>query len=382
MPSEHQLSGSRTDTARLVLLLMGTGMLIAAMATARESSPWVWGGYAVSLVCWFLYLAWDRRRPGLAGAAVVLSAAAPALVSGVAADSTAMIMVCVVLGRFAAWVVPSARQLAAGIAACVGLTVASGAVAGRPLAELLESALFILLLTLLGLNHRQYHLRAEQAELLLRQSDLVRQEQARTSALHERARIAREIHDVLAHSLGALSVQLQVADALLEKGDVEASRERVRRCHQLAEDGLVEARGAVAALREDVPPLAVALADLAERFRQDHGGRIETRTTGAERPLSAGATVALVAVAREALTNATKHAPGARVEVSLAYLDDAVRLDVRNEMRGADLRPRSDREPGYGLRGMRERIALVGGTLDAEGEADGTHWRVTARLPE
>ncbi|MCP2257549.1 Signal transduction histidine kinase [Streptoalloteichus tenebrarius] len=369
---------SGADLSHAVIQVLGTGVLVVAVATVREGSPWVYGAYLVTLLCWFLYLLLERRRPGWAGIAVVLGAAVSAAAVGPAEDSTAVIAVCVVLGRFAAWATPRGWQLGVAVAGCLGLTVGSSLLAGRSVEDVLGYALLVLVLTLLGLNRRQHRLRAEQSEVLLRQSLLVRREQARAAALDERARIAREIHDVLAHSLGALSVQLKVVDALLERGDRAAARERVRRCHQLAEEGLVEARNAVAALRDDVPSLPSALMVLAERYRADHHGAVEVVTTGRERPLPPATTVALVGVAREAITNVTRHAPGASVRIELSYGDDSVRLEVRNEVLGGG---RGEERTGYGLTGMRERLALVGGTLHAGWTDGGRCWRVTAEVP-
>jgi len=101
-----------------------------------------------------------------------------------------------------------------------------------------------------GSNVRNMELRAEQAELLLAQTQRSHEEQLRATRLEEQARIARDIHDVLAHSLAGLSIQLEATTALLDQGaDPESIRERVDRAHQLARDGLRETRRAVGALR-------------------------------------------------------------------------------------------------------------------------------------
>ena len=131
------------------------------------------------------------------------------------------------------------------------------------------------------------------------------------------------MHDVLAHSLGALTVQLEVAEGLLsEKGDVTAALTHVRRSHRLALDGLTEARGAVAALREDVPPLPEAVRGLVESYRRDHRMTVEFLLDGEPRTLPSAAVVSLLRATREALTNAGKHAPGAPVTVALTFAAD------------------------------------------------------------
>nr|WP_184843620.1 histidine kinase [Kribbella solani] len=221
-----------------------------------------------------------------------------------------------------------------------------------------------------GLNRRQYEVQARQTEQLLEQTRLAQSEHARAATLEERGRIARDLHDVLAHSLGALSVQLEVAEALLEeRGDTAGALDRVRRSRRLAVQGLTEARNAVAALRADaVPELPQAIAALAEQHEKDHGTAVHFTNTGAVKQLDSGATVALLNAAREALTNAAKHAPGQPVAVEL----DGVRLSVRNKG--------PTNGEGFGLAGMRERLALIGGTLTAG--PDGDDWLVVAEVPD
>ncbi|HEY9336271.1 MAG TPA: histidine kinase, partial [Kribbella sp.] len=228
--------------------------------------------------------------------------------------------------------------------------------------------LWTAVLVAFGLNRRQYEVQARQTEQLLEQTRLAQSEHARAATLEERGRIARDLHDVLAHSLGALSVQLEVAEALLEeRGDTAGALERVRRSRRLAVQGLTEARNAVAALRADaVPELPAALAGQAEQHEKDHGTAVQLTVTGHPRKLDSAVTVALLGAAREALTNAAKHAPGQTVEMRL----DGVRLSVRNKGVTSG--------EGFGLTGMRERLALVGGTLTAG--PDGDDWLVVAEV--
>src|SRR5262249_46111384 len=130
---------------------------------------------------------------------------------------------------------------------------------------------------LAGLARHEYVRRAHEAEL-----------RAHSAALNERVRLSRELHDVLAHSLAALAIQLESAEALLaEHGDPERALEHVRRSRELAVDGLVETRSAVAALRGDAAPLPVALARLVD----GHGGA-RLQVEGEPRPLGAEAELA------------------------------------------------------------------------------------------
>ena len=366
----------------LVVQLLGTAVLLFTLFSASEDSLVVWAVYAASMLAWLAFIVADPWHRQLANAALAVSAVLPVFVVGVADDPTALVMICVVLSRFASLTAPSGTA----IVVLVGVVVAGTTVAylstGHDWPDTIGYPGLILLVTLLGLHRRQYELRADQAEELLRQTELAQQEKARAAALDERARIAREMHDVLAHSLGALGMQLKVAEALLsEKGGVAAALERVRRSNRLAEEGLTEARNAVAALRGDVPSLPQAVAELVDAFRHDHQTEIELRVVSEPRPASTAATVSLVRTLREALTNAAKHAPGEPVAVTLDFSGERICLEVVNDRPGP-LPPRAEGPSGYGLTGMRERLALVGGSLTAGERDEGAGWRVTADVPE
>ncbi|MEU4227965.1 histidine kinase [Nonomuraea sp. NPDC026600] len=360
----------------LVVQVFGTLFVTATLVTARESTPWVWGLYGIGAGCWLLFVAFDRSRPGLAAGSLGAAALLPAVALGAAEDSSALLLTAINLARFAALSAPPVAAIMAVSAGAMALAVLTWPISGEPPADAFGHAMLLLAITLIGINHRQHVVRREQAERLLEQTRLAQAEQARAAALDERTRIAREIHDVLAHSLGALGVQLELAEAMLaEKGDVATALATVRRSRGLAADGLAEARNAVAALRQDIPSLAGALAALAEVHRRDHRSPVDFHADGVQRGLSSAATVSLLGTAREALTNAAKHAPDAPVSMTLDFTADMVRLRVRNP-----LRAEVSAEGGFGLTGMRERLALAGGTLHS-GHQDGS-WHVTAEVPE
>ncbi len=209
----------------------------------------------------------------------------------------------------------------------------------------------------------------------IRQGRAARSAEAREAVLAERARIAREVHDILAHSLSAQIVHLEGARLLLRADRSEEALDRVERARDLAKSGLEEARRAVSALREDSPPLPVALKVLAEEFLATTGRPCELVVTGVERRLAPEAELAVVRTAQEALTNVRRHAPGAGAAVRLDFGDRVCELEVTN--------PAGDgpgtKGGGYGLVGMRERAELLGGTL-VTGDADGG-FRVGLRLP-
>jgi signal transduction histidine kinase len=229
----------------------------------------------------------------------------------------------------------------------------------------------------MGSGRRSYVQRAVQAERLLAETRRANAEEAHAATLAERTRIAREIHDVLAHSLAALTVQLEVADALLTEGhDPARAHEHVGHAQRIAREGLVETRRAIAALREDAPPLPDLLRTLAKSYQNDTGAPVDVTVSGTPRPLSPDVGLALYRTAQEAFTNIRKHATGARVTCELTYDETAAELTVRNA-----LPERGDvtSSGGYGLTGMRERATLLDGTLIAGPDED--DWRVTVRIP-
>jgi signal transduction histidine kinase len=261
---------------------------------------------------------------------------------------------------------------------------ASGLIFGASYGVLIGFPAFVVGGLVVGRNRASYRIQAEQAAALLAQREQLETEQRRADLLDERARIAREIHDVLAHSLGALGIQIQAARAVMTRdGDIGRAGELLGVAQQMAAEGLEETRRAVHALRADTMPLGEELAKATNTYAQRYHVAVSFDTSGVPAPLPPDATVALLRVAQEALVNATKHAAGQRVAMCLAYEDADVRLTVSN-----DLAPDSaaDGEPavttvngGYGLTGMRERLRLLNGTLEA-GQRDG-QWIVTAELP-
>lgn len=215
------------------------------------------------------------------------------------------------------------------------------------------------------------------AQRLLAQERAARVAEAESAALGERSRIAREIHDVLAHSLSAQLVHLEAARLLIEREPSGEFRdqvlERVVSARSMAREGLAETRQALSALRGEVTPVEEYLRQL---VAAEPG---EVTVTGRQRPLTAEASQAVRRVAQEALTNVRKHAPGAAVLVRLEYLPDEVALEVRDRGGCRSVDELAVSGSGYGLLGMRERAELLGGTLEAGPGEEG--FVVSLRVP-
>ncbi|MFE3518746.1 sensor histidine kinase [Streptomyces sp. NPDC059166] len=215
------------------------------------------------------------------------------------------------------------------------------------------------------------------SQRLLTQERAARNAEAGAAALAERSRIAREIHDVLAHSLSAQLVHLEAARLLIEREPSGEFRdqvlERVVAARSMAREGLAETRQALSALRGEMTPVEDFLRQLVS------GEPAEVSVVGETRELTAEASQAVRRVAQEALTNTRKHAPGAAVTVRLEYEPDAVALQVRDS---GGRRPAGELAvsgSGYGLVGMRERAELLGGTLEAGPDEEG--FVVSLRVP-
>ncbi|MFJ4655273.1 sensor histidine kinase [Nocardia sp. NPDC088792] len=225
----------------------------------------------------------------------------------------------------------------------------------------------------IGLSNRDRLSSLYNAQRAVEQERRAAASEAREAALIERGRIAREIHDVLGHSLSGIALQLDMADALQESGRAEEANAAVRRARALAVDSIGETRRAVHALREDSQPLPDTVRHMATTFAAD------CEILGEERPLPPDATHTLIRVAQEALTNAAKHAPGAAVSVRLVYADGHTTLTVVNGPATHTGTGHAD-GTGMGLAGMRERVALLGGVLRAGPEA-GSGWTVEVEIP-
>jgi len=202
--------------------------------------------------------------------------------------------------------------------------------------------------------------------------------EARTAVLAERSRIARDVHDVLAHSLAGINMQLELADALIDTGDLARVRKANTKAHSLVKESLKQAQWTVHALREDALPLLESLTAMIE----SSGHRDALTVAGTARELPAGPTRQLLRIAQEALTNAARHAPGGDVHVEVVFAAASTTVRIRN---GPARRQAAEVVgSGMGLIGMRERVALVGGTLTAGPVTEGPDragWHVEAVIP-
>ncbi len=336
--------------------------------------------------------------PGLHGASLGVSLALCAIAAGAigfvayqAAGRSQVVFFSLFLGGAAAiyWLQPRGpgflgAAFAAGVMArrmpvrlttvpVLAAVIAIGAAgladsARHSAASVLLSELGLIAIYAIALLTRRLSEGNRQAERLLVELERTRDAELRAAALAERQRLAREMHDVLAHSLSGLALHLEGARLLAtaEPGGGSRLGDVIERAHYQATSGLQEARWAIGMLRGEQLPGPERLETLVGEFERDSGGvRAALTVTGSPRELSPGVRLALYRVAQEALTNVRKHASPRKVEVRLRYQPDGVGLEVEDvaATNGPGRAPRCS--DGYGLTGMRERAELLGGTLSA-----------------
>ncbi len=206
----------------------------------------------------------------------------------------------------------------------------------------------------------------------------------------ERARIARELHDIVAHHISMVSVQAETA-RLTTPGLPEAGAKRFRAIGDTAREALTEMRRLLGVLRDDAwpeaqdAPLRPApgldhVTELIDEAREASGTATRLLLSGRPAPLDPGVELAAYRIIQEALTNARRHAPGAAVDVELCYEDGELRVRVRDNGPGPPEAADGTAAAGHGLAGMRERAAAVGGVL-AAGGGPGGGFSVYAVLP-
>jgi signal transduction histidine kinase len=369
---------------RRAVSIGGLAVVTYTITTSTPHPSLSGSGFAVLLltvvagVTWVTFVVLGSRREGLTAVALAACGVAGAALMTISSRSAAALIPFVAVLTAARVLELRPATLVAGLTlVCLAATAAP---LGRAPTTMLGIAAGLVASFLAGRSIRGYVTGREAAELLLAETQVAREEQARSAALAERARIAREIHDVLAHSLSALAVQLEGARMLLANGgDTAAALTQVERARGLARQGLDETRQAIGALRGDPVPTVRLLERLAAEVGGD--GTAALHVDGAPRALTPEVALAVYRVAQEATTNARRHAPGSAIDMRLVYGERSVSLTVTDLPTDAPPHPveASTRGGGYGLTGMRERAELLGGTL-AAGPAGGG-WHVELVVP-
>jgi signal transduction histidine kinase len=219
---------------------------------------------------------------------------------------------------------------------------------------------------------------------LAAQTERAEDERARRAVLEERTRIARELHDVVAHHMSLIAVRAETAPYRLDDLP-ESARAEFGSLSEVAREALAEMRRLLGVLRHDQPPDLAPQPDLADlpslvATARQAGLSVELSVPAALDHVPSGVGVCAYRIVQESLSNASQHAPGAAVTVSVGHDSGAILLRVANGPGGSAEPSGNNDGPGHGLTGMRERVALLGGSLSA-GPSPGGGFVVSAVLP-
>ncbi len=356
-------------------LFVGLGLVmvvVVVVATATRSGTESFAALGVFAAVSAAFLLW-RGAPIWAAWALYTAAAAAVVVLYALVSATPLALFF--LAAAATWQEPRRRIAATLAAATVAHLIVQLLLGQDTLLTALATATgvaFLFLVARLLLSEREQRERVAQ---LLVEVEQRRQSERATYLMAERGRMARELHDVLAHTLSGLAIQLEGARILAaNETTAPALREAVDNAHSLSRAGLQEARRAVAALRGDQLPGPDLIPTLVEEHRLSASGPVRFTITGSPRVLDAEASLALYRTAQEALSNVRKHAVGAAVDMQLEWAPDAVVLTVEDSG-GTELSATGG--PGFGLTGMSERAGAIGASLEAGPLASGFRVRLT-----
>ncbi|MEU9305646.1 sensor histidine kinase [Streptomyces sp. NPDC048269] len=366
-------------------VVLAGGLYAGAVAPGPADVP-VLGGFSACLVLLAGLDGVERlrhpRRTPVRPALLLLLARLALFAAAAGLDTSGVSRALFVLVPLTAYFAFGRRAAVALGVACVGVILAGNTLWVpewylRPgtVTDLLMSGLGLVLavsMAAVAMGEQEARLRLEHTLEELRDSHTQLTEYAarvaQLSTVRERNRLAREFHDGLGHHLTAIAIQLEKASAF-QATDANVARKAVADARRSANRALDEVRRSVRTMRDEDEPfsLSTALADLVHHV---DGGppSVTLSLAGDEHGYRAEALTALYRAAQEGITNARRHADATRVELSAVYGDHEARLVVADDGRGFPADSRT-RQSGFGLRGMRERLALLGGRVQVEAAA-------------
>jgi signal transduction histidine kinase len=331
-------------------------------------------------------LAWRRVAPTTTVAVVAVASTLEA-VAGVPLQAPLNPVIASVIAAYSLFVHASAHRAVAGGGLLLAAIATQSASQHQELGSFAWAAVLLAGVAAVGWTVRSRTERVDHLEQEALDLERAREEQEREAVAHERARIARELHDVVSHSISVIAIQAQAVQRRLGPGH-EKEVEDLRAVESTARQAMVEMRRLLGVLRADGESLPLApqpglaqLPALVDRATKA-GLHVEVSTTGTPTPLPAGLDLTAYRVVQEALTNTLKHASARTASVALGYTPGELRLTVEDDgsgsRDGAAAAPSPG--PGHGLIGMAERVGFYGGRL-ATGPLDGRGFRVDVRLP-
>jgi signal transduction histidine kinase len=355
-------------------------VLFSGDADNAPTSP-LW--FAVPAVAVMVLVLLGRRHfPFAAPASLWLIGAALSFVDGRLVVFPVTVYIAGMVSAFLLGNLPDGRQACLGLAVVLAdITIVVVNNPGKAAGDYALPGLFtVAWLAGFVLQARAAH--AEAAEQRATWLEQTREQDARRAIAEERARIARELHDVVAHSVSVMTVQSSAVRRLLA-AEQEKERHALLTVEQTGREALAEMRRLVGVLRTDDHEAAArapqpGLADMRTlvAHAQETGLQVDLRIEGEPVRLPAGIDLTAYRLVQEGLTNTIKHASAERAEVRVRYATGQVEVEVVDDGRGANDRGNG----GHGLLGMRERVSIYGGDLDVGPRTEGG-FRLRARLP-
>jgi signal transduction histidine kinase len=352
-----------------------------ALSNNIDGPHWV---NAVAAAGVTLPLAWRRSFPLVAAPLMGAFAAWQAILDGDLLENSVTPIVTLPLAVYSMGVLLDRRRSAVVFGVTLALLCIAVAAGGE---ASLDAFVFVLLIAggpyLVGriVNARIQLARELRDKAIRLERD--QEEKQKLAVAEERARIAREMHDVVAHNVSVMVVQASAARRMIDH-DPNRAREALSSVEQTGREALAEMRRMLDVLRVEDERAALApqpsideLEALIELAREA-GLQVELEVEGERRRVSSGVDLSAFRIVQEALSNTIKHAGAANARVRLRFGDDEMEVDVVDD--GHGVRPRDENGKGHGLVGMRERVAMLGGRLEAGYRANGG-FEVRATLP-
>jgi signal transduction histidine kinase len=362
-------------------------LLFAALAQVEVwvgAMPGPAGAKLLLALATTLPLAWRTAAP-LPVVVATSAGYALAVVLGVSADEPLVPMLTPLLAVYSLGARGSRNEvLAGGVLAISAYAVASLAGPDQDTFGSITISLGVVGAIGVGRAVRELGFETDVLEARASQLERERDEMARAAVAEERARMARELHDVIGHSISVMGVQAGAVRRRLS-AEQEAERDALLGVERVGREAVDEMQRLLGLLRADDEQPATSAAVTAERIEamatemRRAGLDVELQVEGDLESLPRGRAFAAFRILQEALTNALKHAPGARVDVTVRRTPSELRIEVVDD--GSLAAANGPRAGGHGLVGMRERAALYDGTLEA-GPRAGRGFKVVARLPE
>jgi signal transduction histidine kinase len=369
----------------VIALLVLVGMVDTVLRSMSAGSPNTSLWFALPAMGILAIVIVARRRFPFAGpAAYWLLAAGIAFVDPILLPSAESFFAVGLATAFLLGNVRDARKAGIGLAVILASTaILVTQIPGHTTAEVFFIPLDFAICWFAGFVLRESADQTEAAESRATVAEQVREADALRAVIEERTRIARELHDIVGHSVSVMTVQTSGVRRLLRR-EQEQEREALLAVERTGREALAEMRRVVGALRDPeggpalAPQPSLSRIDTLVAHARETGLPVDLEIEGEPVPLPAGVDLTAYRLVQEGLTNTIKHASAKHADVRVRYDGDHVEIEVSDDGRRVDGRPPSTAR--HGLVGMRERVAIYGGELEAGARAEGGY-RLRARLP-